>query len=183
MSGIRFSQEELEWIFSQPAELTYKQLTELFSKKFRPVSQYAMSDLRKRHPDRMPSRKSNIEKTRYRVGPKAKYKIGDEIIKAGYVYVKVADHYIPGKTTNEDYKRNWKRKAEVVWEKEHGAIPEGMFLVFLDKNPLNTDISNLYLVNRKIHARMANLKGYNSNPVITECGLKLCELIDEITHR
>lgn len=172
-----YTVEEKQWIFSQDPSLTYAELTDLFNSHFgTDVGKYSISDLKKRNPD-MPSRKANMNRTKFRNGPKAKYKIGDEIIKAGYIWVKVNDLYFPGdKMTNSDYQKNWRRKQDIVWESEHGPIPDGWFLIFLDKDKTNCNIDNLYLVNRKIHAVMSKNRWYFEIPEITKTALKWCEL-------
>lgn len=170
----RYTEEQKTWLLNQDTSLTYNELTNLFNQKF--GTDLTMSRIQ----DLMVKRtsvKRNGNKGRFDIGAKPKHKVGDEIIKAGYIYVKIADHYIPGKTTSEDYKRNWKRKANIVWEKEHGEIPKGHFLIFLDGNPLNCDISNLYSVTRAVHGIMANNKWYKLNREFTLGALKYCELL------
>jgi len=170
----RYTEEQKTWLLNQDTSLTYKELTNLFNQKFgTDLSMSRIQDLMVKRT----SVKRSGNKGQFDIGAKPKYKVGDEIIKAGYIYVKIADHYIPGKTTSEDYKRNWKRKANIVWEKEHGEIPKGHFLIFLDGNPLNCDISNLYLVTRAVHGIMANNKWYKLNRDFTLGALKYCELL------
>ncbi len=39
----------------------------------------------------------------------------------------------------------WKLYSRHVWEKQNGPIPAGMYITFMDGNPLNCHISNLQL--------------------------------------
>ena len=55
-------------------------------------------------------------------------------------------------------------------------IPEGYFVIFLDNNQMNFDISNLYCVNRKIHVIMSKNKWYTNNKENTLTAIKWCEL-------
>ena len=69
--------------------------------------------------------------------PKNYRPIGSErITKDGYIEIKVKD-------PNE-----WQLKHRVLWENQHGKIPENHILIFLDGNRLNCSIENLKLVSR-----------------------------------
>lgn len=57
----------------------------------------------------------------------------------GYVFIKVADP------------KTWVQLHRLVWESEHGPIPDGKIVKFRDKDRMNFDISNLYLADRKEH--------------------------------
>lgn len=180
MSGKRYTEEEIQWLSEQDPSLTYEELADGFSKRFRKVSKGQMSDVRRRYPDRMPDRRGNNKKTQFQIGKKPKYPVGAEITKAGYVWVKVSDEYIPGTTTNADYRRIWRRKSDLIWEKENGKLPEGTFLIFLDGNTLNCDIDNLYPVTRSIHVVMTKNHWYKKNKDFTLATLKYCELLQTI---
>lgn len=170
----RYTEEQKAWLLNQDHSLTYEELTNLFNRKFGlSLSASRIQDLLVK---RLNAKRSG-NKGQFKTGAKPKYSIGDEIIKDGYIYVKIADQYKPGKYTAEDYKRNWKRKANIVWEKERGEIPQNHFLIFLDGNPLNCDISNLYPVTRAVHGVMASNKWYKLNREFTLGALKYCELL------
>ena len=173
----QYTDEEKQWLVEQDSSLTYRELTEAFNEHFKTnMSVGQISDLVCK---RLKVKRSG-NKGQFKVGAKPKYKVGDEIIKAGYAYVKVSDEYIPGKTTNEDYARKWKRKSDLVWEKENGKLPEGTFLIFLDGDTLNCDIDNLYPVTRSIHAVMTKNHWYKKNKDFTLATLKYCELLQTI---
>lgn len=173
----RYTEEQKAWLLNQDTSLTYKELTNLFNQKFgTDLSMSRIQDLMVKRT----SVKRSGNKGQFDIGAKPKYKVGDEIIKAGYVYVKVSDEYIPGKTTNEDYARKWKRKSDLVWEKENGKLPEGTFLIFLDGDTLNCDINNLYPVTRSIHVVMTKNRWYKKNKDFTLATLKYCELLQTI---
>ena len=170
----QYTEEEKEWLIGQDTSLTIEELTKRFNERFNEsLSVSQISDLVIK---RLKVRRSG-NSGQFQIGPRPKYKVGDEIIKAGYIYVKIDDHYKPGKSTSEDYKRNWKRKANLVWEKEYGEIPEGQFLIFLDGNTLNCDITNLYPVTRAVHAVMTSNHWYKLNREFTLGALKYCELL------
>lgn len=67
--------------------------------------------------------------------------VGTEVISSdGYRKVKVAEP------------NSWEFVHRKVWQKHKGSIPDGMFVRFLDGNPLNCEIDNLALVDRGAHA-------------------------------
>lgn len=173
-----YSDEEKEWLISQDPNLTYRELTNLFNEKFNAhVSRDCISDLMCKRLKKI-SRRANSERCRFNVGPKKKHSIGDEIIKAGYVWVKVSDEYFPTrKQSFESYKRNWKKKAEIVWEAKYGPIPDDKFLIFLDGNSMNCDIDNLYPITRAVHATMSSNSWYKLNKDFTLAAIKYCELL------
>lgn len=57
--------------------------------------------------------------------------------KDGYVLVKIANP------------NRWKPRHIVAWEKEHGKVPSGHCIRFLDLNKTNCDLSNLICVSRE----------------------------------
>ena len=46
----------------------------------------------------------------------------------------------------------WEPKHRVIWESAYGKIPKGHIIIFKDNDKKNTDISNLLLVTRRVHA-------------------------------
>lgn len=63
--------------------------------------------------------------------------VGSErITKDGYIMLKVAE---PNK---------WRLKHVVEWEKHNGKLPKNHALIFLDRNKQNTSLDNLKLVSR-----------------------------------
>ena len=72
--------------------------------------------------------------------------IGSEIVRSdGYIQVKVADPDV------------WQLKHRLVWEEHNGPVPEGGLVVFRDGNRLNTDISNLALIDKSVNARLNHM--------------------------
>lgn len=172
-----FTDEEIQWLIDQDKSLTYAELTDMFNSRFgTKLKRHSISDLMCKRLKRI-SRLDNRCNTQFKKGAKPKYEVGAEIIKAGYVYVKTDDHYFEGQHSPEQYKHNWKRKSDLVWEQHHGEIPDGWFVVFLNGNPLDCSIDNLAIVNRSIHARMNQNHWYSDNKDITRLGLKWCELL------
>lgn len=69
----------------------------------------------------------------------------------GYVLVKVAEE-----PTVPQSKDNWRMKHVLVWERENGPLPDGMDVMFGDRDPANLDPANLVAVP---HRLMAMLNG------------------------
>jgi hypothetical protein len=46
-------------------------------------------------------------------------------------------------------KNNWRELHRVLWEQTMGPIPKGYNIQFKDRDTLNTDPSNLYIINRR----------------------------------
>lgn len=68
--------------------------------------------------------------------------IGAERMKGGYVYVKVSDEL-------GDYRKNWRSKAVVEWEKANGrSLPDGCKVMFVDGDRMNFDPDNLMAVSK-----------------------------------
>lgn len=178
-----FTTEEKEWLASQPTTLTYKELLNLFNEHFETELKIdSIKDLlSKRMGIRRDSR--NMKKTQFQNGAKPRYKIGDEVIKQGYVWVKVADEYFDGHSTSfADYKKNWKRKADMVWQERNGEIPQGMFLIYLDGDTTNCDIKNLYLMDRSTHAVMNKMGWYSTIPELTVTAIQTARLMREVRN-
>ena len=173
-----FTEEQIEWVKEQGTEITYSELAERFNEKFGTnVKRYAMSDLCTKRL----GLKRTINKGQYKDGERGalKYKVGDEVIRSGYIWVKVSDEAFSSSEKdnyNSLYKRNWKRKSDLVWEKENGPIPDKSFLIFLDGDTMNCELANLYLVNNQVHARMCQNHWYNGNRQFVLTALRWCEM-------
>ncbi|WP_312428338.1 HNH endonuclease signature motif containing protein [Lacrimispora sp.] len=87
-----------------------------------------------------------------------------------YLYVKVAEP------------NRWRMKHILVWEKHHGPVPKGKIIIFLDGNVLNTDIDNLMMIDRSVHARMNQLGLRSRDPEITRTGAYVAELVTKVSE-
>lgn len=61
----------------------------------------------------------------------------ERVSKDGYIEIKTAEP------------RTWKLKHKWMWEQKNGKIPDGMCLIFRDRNKLNCTMENLALIQRK----------------------------------
>lgn len=97
---------------------------------------------------------------RYNNPINTKYKVGDEIMYRGYIWVKVSEECAHHADTRFQSKC-WKRKHYMIWEEANGPIPEGMVIVHLDGNKTNNELSNLYCTTKSNAL-------FTSNPLVFE---------------
>lgn len=101
--------------------------------------------------------------------------VGTERVRNGYVYVKVAE--APSAPGTRD---NWRKKHVLAWEREHGMpLPDGMSVVFADRDRSNFDPSNLVAVQSGM---MAQLNGHRADWFDAE-SLRACMALCRIDSR
>jgi len=118
------------------------------------------------------------EPTQFRKGhmPANHKPVGTEVIHRNskrdeqYIYVKVAEP------------KSWRMKHILVWEKHNGPVPKGNIIIFLDGNTLNTDISNLTMIDRKVHVRMNQMGLRYLDKDSTVSGIHVAELMLKIAE-
>lgn len=77
--------------------------------------------------------------------------VGDERVDTdGYTFVKVVD-----RPSRQDCNDNWVSKQRLIWEKEHGPIPPGCMVIFLDGDRTNFSPDNLAIETQAEHAVIA----------------------------
>ena len=88
----------------------------------------------------------------------------------GYLYIKVCD----GKGN-----KNWVPKQRVIYEHQHGPIPDGHKVIFADGDRFNFDIENLVLVSssEELIMNQRNLR-YGSQE-LTKTGHLIAKVIDK----
>lgn len=162
MANKPYSKEEKQWLIENANIYPYSKLANMIFEKFgRKVRAETLCEYCR---EKLGIDKS--EKQGFKVGNVSHntYPIGAEVIEKGHIYVKISD------TGNR--KQDWKVKTQVIL----GDIPKDKQIVFLDGNPLNCTIDNLYCVDKKIHARLAKNKWLSKEPTITLTAIKWCEL-------
>ena len=87
----------------------------------------------------------------------------------GYLHIKTGNAV--GKRTE-----NWELYHRWVWEQENGKVPDDCWLIFLDNDRTNCDITNLALVPKKYNALMMVYDLKSESKEITETAIKWCEL-------
>ena len=87
----------------------------------------------------------------------------------GYLHIKTKDEF--GKRSS-----NWELYHRWVWEKENGKVPDDCWLIFLDNDRTNCDVSNLALIPKKYNSLMMVYGLKSESKEITETAIKWCEL-------
>lgn len=86
----------------------------------------------------------------------------------GYVKVKIEEPNV------------WKRKHILEWEKYNREIPKGSYIIFLDNNKMNTDISNLEIVTRSENLILNRKNLRFDDRELTKQAVSLVKLTDKI---
>lgn len=167
-----FNDEQIEFILKHHKGVSIKEFTEIFNDHFGTKFKYTQfRDFYKRN-----GLGTGIN-SRFKAGnrPVGTFDVGAERInRIGQIEVKVSS-YIGV--------RNWKPKAHVVWEKHHGAIPDGSTIIHLDGNKRNFDIDNLACVSRAELIRMTSKRRYHSDAEITKAGVLISKIEQKIYEK
>ena len=105
------------------------------------------------------------------------FPIGTEVIRCGFVWVKVSNIHCEksGKLTSSVV--NWRQKSHIVWEQHYGsAPPEGYTIVFLNRDTKDCSIENLYAVSPMVMREMSKKKWWSTDRDLTLAAIRWCEL-------
>ncbi len=168
-----FSKEEVLWISENKDNGSWKELADLFYKKFK----------RKITSEQL--RHAANKKGYFKIDPYQScdtYKIGDEMIADnGHVYVKTNYARSMETRTSHPAREAFKPKGRMIWEEKYGKIPEGYQITFLDGDKTNCDIDNLKLIPLSIAGSMSKNGFWNiKNPELKETAIMYCQLLHEI---
>ena len=178
MAGKVWTKAEDEWLVQNSDQYKTKDLLyDAFNHSFPGRGREGMKT---RCNDLKINRRSRMASTQFGMYPKDELPIGTE--RSAFVTGDYKTTYVKVKLTGgrkmisgycEPY---WKTKQKKIYEDHYGEIQKGSFVVFLDRNPENYNIENLYCVNRKILARMNQNKWFTHDKTHTLTAIKLCEL-------
>ena len=174
-----YTAEEDEWLRQHISSCeTYNHLTEMFNEHFKEnVKSQSISDrcIKMLH-IYMGRNKGQFTKGHGNCPCPKNHKLGAEIERGGYIFVKYNNVRHTGKISYQNMKENWVPKQRYVYEQYHGSIPKGYIVVFLDNDKNNFSPENLYAIPRKINAIMNQNKWFTSNRENTLTAIKWCEL-------
>lgn len=88
-----------------------------------------------------------------------------------------------GRPVMKDANGNWSSMAKVIWEKEHGPVPEGYIVTTLNNDPFDCRLENIVVLSNKCHGLLFNLDLRSTDPEITKTGIMLCELIEAVKNQ
>lgn len=87
----------------------------------------------------------------------------------GYLHIKTSDKH----RRKAD---NWELYHRWLWEKKNGKVPDDCYLIFLDNDRKNCDLSNLALIPKAYIAIMMKYQLKSESRQITETSIKWCDL-------
>lgn len=181
MPRIRWTPERVEWLRGYAPGHSQREIADEFERVFGvPLTKYQVKNAKQAYGAKSGTHGGRFEKghaawnkgktwdefmspegqersraTQYKKGDlphNAHQPIGTERTdRDGYVWVKVAMR----KTDPRSAHDNWVCKHRLVYEREHGPIPEGSMVVFLDGDKTNLDPSNLAVETKGEHAVIA----------------------------
>lgn len=79
--------------------------------------------------------------------------------------------------------KTWKEKHVLTWEEHNGPVPEDHVIIFLDGNTLNTDISNLACISKRVNLIINKHELRFKNKELTETGILVGKIISSIEKR
>lgn len=113
--------------------------------------------------------------SKYGVKPKEQLPVGTIRKSQVGTYIKVLK--IPPGACFTGYKEPWWMPLQKkLYTDAYGSIPDGYMVCFLDCNPENFSLDNLYPITRQISARLSANGWWSNNPEITKTAIKWCEL-------
>jgi hypothetical protein len=99
----------------------------------------------------------------------------ERIRRSGYIFIKVS--------MTGPKEMRWQEKHHWIWEQANGKIPEGMHIIFLDRNPLNCTLENLAMISRAENLIMSQYGLHTDNPEATLAGIAVVKHLLTIHSR
>lgn len=151
MARSMYSQEEQDFIKSYAWGHSYIEITAEINKCF--GKEYKVSQV-----------KSYMTSHKIRTGRTTQFEKGCNCQNRGSRHVPIGSEHFMNRNSKRRYimvkvaePNVWKYKHIWEWEKHHGPVPKGKLIIFADGNTLNTDISNLVMVDRAQNVTMSHL--------------------------
>lgn len=172
MNGEPYTPEQILFLKTHGADMSTKELCNALNKQFNTTHSAGSV--------RTTAKKHGVRKSREYRSANAQAQgaeLGASCIVNGYEYIRV------GK--GKGFYQNWIRKSRLVWEAEHGVIPEGHMVIFLNNDTLDCRRENLACISKSVAARMSRGHGkklWSSFSQITQTAIKACEL-DEALNK
>lgn len=163
-----FSEEEDRWLSEHSRDGSYLEVAAEFNRIF---GQTRTPGVIKVHCNR--ALHAGFKNQKY----SNSFPIGTEVIRCGFVWVKVSNINCEksGKLTSSVV--NWRQKSHIVWEQHYGsAPPEGYTIVFLNRDTKDCRIENLYAVSPRVMREMSKKKWWSTDRELTLAAIRWCEL-------
>lgn len=178
MNRFIYSDEMLEWVKDNQADITRTELTKRFNEKFgTDIKRNGLLSLCGRRGWRSSKNTGQIKKgctawnkgvTGYMGANKTSFKSGESHFKHKSIG---SERYRmkSGKKTvmiKVSEPNEWRAKHLEVWESVHGKLPRHHCIKFLDNDHTNNNINNLVCVNRAVNAALRFNPTNSDNPDI-----------------
>lgn len=179
----KYTNEMIEFLKEVAPQKTYKEITELFNKKFNlEVTAGIIKNLlsrKKIHTGTLGQfKKGSIpwnKGLKTGIKPRRYDKNGDVI----WIEKPIGSEYI----TNDGYTivktkapNFWEYKQRVIWKKTHGEIPHNHVIIFADGNKSNFDIDNLICVSKNELRQLNRYKLKKDDADLTKVGIGIVKL-------
>lgn len=175
----RYSEEERDFLRAHHDRVNgYQELTDLFNAQFRTtiktmtIADYCHKQLGLKGMKNAGQFVKGSKSRDLPIGTIRKSQVG--------TYIKVGNE----ETDISGYQQpNWIPYQRYLYEQAHGPIADGEFVIFLDGNVENFDLSNLAVINRQISVRMAQNRWYTDDAEVTRTGLMCVQLKEALRKR
>lgn len=170
---VYFTAEQEQWLRDNYHSVdTYEELTMRFNERF--GTSRKKESIREKCCKRL-GLKGIISKTTY--GNKEKEQLPIGTIRKSQVatYIKVLP--VPNGTHFTGYAEPyWLPLQKKIYQDAFGPIDSGKMVCFLDNNPENFELDNLYCIDRRISALMSSNHWWTDSKLHTLTAIKWCEL-------
>ena len=168
-----FTPEQEEWLRENYRMFTsYDEMTEAFNAFFGTDRNRDM--IREKCTKRL-GLKGMPNLTRYGIKPKEQLPVGTIRKSQMCTYIKVLE--VPPKANFSGYDEPyWLPLQKKIYQDAFGEIKPHQMVCFLDHNPDNFKLDNLYCIDRKIAAIMAKNRWWTDSKEHTLTAIKWCEL-------
>ena len=164
----KYSDEQREWLAANVVTMSERELAAAFNAQYgTTVSVDALRGYVKRF---IGVKRSKEAVYRHRCAARRKYHDGDISVQSR------GGHRVKVIMTEDGGKRKWVPYGKYLWEREHGKLPDGWSVIFLNGDGTDCNPDNLYAVGPDVMALMARNQWFKDNSEVTLTAIKLCEL-------
>lgn len=164
----KYSDEQREWLAENAATMSERELTATFNARYgTSVNNNALRAYVKRFIGVKRTKEAAIA---HRSAAQRRYHAGDISVQTR------GGHKVKVIMTETDGRRKWVPYGRFMWEHEHGYLPDGWSVIYLNGDGTDCRPENLYAIGPDVMALMARNQWFNGNPDVTLAAIKLCEL-------
>jgi len=164
----KYTNEERQWLAENVPSMSEAEITSAFNEKFGTnlgrdtLRGYVKRFIGTKRTDETVSRSHSESQIKYRAGDLSIQIRGRRPIKV----IRIEDNG----------RLKWIPYGRYLWEQEHGKLPDGWVVIYLNNDGTDCRPENIYAVGPDVMALMARNQWFSQNPEVTLTALKLCEL-------